>query len=156
MACPWCCACYSPFTTYRSCYKQCKTMLKTWRNNFEWEGPDQQRLETRNVVFSWECLNIFATGCSSILYVFVSFRERWGVPCYEDMWNKILLLLTFTLAIFTMTSKPTEALAVEWSRCIDALHVWFMTTLPRIIGLAFINISWEIKETVFKNSFKEY
>ena len=34
---------------------------------------DQQRLEARKVVFSWECLNIFVTGFSSILYVFVSF-----------------------------------------------------------------------------------
>ena len=27
---------------------------------------DQERFEARKVVFSWECLNIFATGCSSI------------------------------------------------------------------------------------------
>ena len=26
---------------------------------------NQQRFEARKVVFSWECLNIFATGCSS-------------------------------------------------------------------------------------------
>ena len=25
---------------------------------------DQERFEARKVVFSWECLNIFATGCS--------------------------------------------------------------------------------------------
>ena len=27
---------------------------------------EQERFEARKVVFSWECLNIFATGCSSI------------------------------------------------------------------------------------------
>ena len=26
---------------------------------------DQERFEARKVVFSWECLNIFATGCST-------------------------------------------------------------------------------------------
>ena len=29
---------------------------------------DQERFEARKVVFSWECLNIFATGCSSTLF----------------------------------------------------------------------------------------
>ena len=96
MACPWWCACYSPFTPYRSCYKQYKTMLKTWRNNFEWEGPDQQRLETRNVVFSWECLNIFATGCSSILYVFVSFIRVPGKMRRALLWRHVKWNSPFT------------------------------------------------------------
>ena len=49
-------------------------MLKTWRNNFEWEGGGRsvfyltdlwlQRFEATKVVFSWERLNIFVTGCS--------------------------------------------------------------------------------------------
>ena len=29
---------------------------------------DQERIEARKVVFSWECLNIFATGCLSPSY----------------------------------------------------------------------------------------
>ena len=29
---------------------------------------DQERFEARKVVFSWECLNSFATGCSSTLF----------------------------------------------------------------------------------------
>ena len=29
---------------------------------------DQERFEARKVVFSWECLNIFATGCLSPSY----------------------------------------------------------------------------------------
>ena len=49
---------------------------KTWRNNFEWEGGGRSALyltdlwpgqfAARKVVFSWECLNIFATGCSKM------------------------------------------------------------------------------------------
>ena len=30
---------------------------------------DQERFEARKVVFSWECLNIFATGCSSVTWL---------------------------------------------------------------------------------------
>ena len=29
---------------------------------------DQERFEARKVVFSWECLNLFATGCLSTSY----------------------------------------------------------------------------------------
>ena len=42
---------------------------------------DQERFETRKVVFPWECLIIFATGCSKIppdvlrLYVPRDFKE---------------------------------------------------------------------------------
>ena len=55
-------------------------MLKTWRNNFVWEGGgrsvisisqtcDQERFEARKVIFfSWECLDSFATGCLSPSY----------------------------------------------------------------------------------------
>ena len=55
-------------------------MLKTWRSNFEWKGGgeggryyisqtcDQQQFKVKKVVFSWECLNIFATGCSMDLF----------------------------------------------------------------------------------------
>ena len=49
-------------------------MLKIWSNNFKWgedggqyfisQTCDQQRFEARQVVFSWERLNIFATACS--------------------------------------------------------------------------------------------
>ena len=49
-------------------------------NNFEWgEGGgeyfisqtcDEQRFEARQVVFLWECLNIFVTGCLSPSYLY--------------------------------------------------------------------------------------
>ena len=66
------CDCHSPLN--KSC-QQNKTMLKTWRNNFEWKGGlggqhyisqtcDQHRFEVREVAFLLECLNNFATGCS--------------------------------------------------------------------------------------------
>ena len=48
-------------------------MLKTWRNNFEWEGGGRSVLYLTDLwlaaiwskegCFSSECLNIFATGC---------------------------------------------------------------------------------------------
>ena len=48
-------------------------MLKTWRNNFEWEGGGRLVLYLTDLwlaaiwskegCFSSECLNIFATGC---------------------------------------------------------------------------------------------
>ena len=38
---------------------------------------DQERLEARKVVFSWECLNIFATGCSSTLFGNGKKGTRW-------------------------------------------------------------------------------
>ena len=34
------------------------------------QACDQERFEARKVVFPWECLNIFATGCSLIGHVF--------------------------------------------------------------------------------------
>ena len=30
---------------------------------------DQERFEARKIVFPWECLNIFATGCSLVVEV---------------------------------------------------------------------------------------
>ena len=56
-------------------------MLKTWRNNFVWEGGgrsvisisqtcDQERFEARKVIFSWECLDSFATGCLNPSYAY--------------------------------------------------------------------------------------
>ena len=37
-------------------------------NDFEKVYREQERFAARKVVFSWECLNIFATGCSSCAY----------------------------------------------------------------------------------------
>ena len=43
---------------------------------------DQERFEARKVVFSWECLNIFATGCLSPSYPYNrSARLVNGVKC---------------------------------------------------------------------------
>ena len=78
MACPWSCACDPPSTPYQS-RQQYKTILKTWRNNFEWEeggqyyisqSNDQERFEVRDVVFSRECLNIFAMVETSLFFIF--------------------------------------------------------------------------------------
>ena len=49
---------------------------------------DQQRLEARKVVFPWECLHIFATGCSSILYV-VSFIRVPGKMRRALLWTHV-------------------------------------------------------------------
>ena len=60
-------------TPYQSCY-QYKTIIQTWRNTFEWEGGGRSVLYltglwpgaiwSKKGRFSWECLNIFAIGCS--------------------------------------------------------------------------------------------
>ena len=54
-------------------------MLKTWRNNFEWGGGGtilsdrpvtNSDLNQDRLFFSWECLNIFATGCLIPSYLY--------------------------------------------------------------------------------------
>ena len=48
---------------------------------------DQERFEARKVVFPWECLNIFATGCSYSLpkwqAVKLTFFSPWGKLSFE-------------------------------------------------------------------------
>ena len=48
---------------------------------------DQERFEARKVVFLWECLNIFATGCSYSLpkwqAVKLTFFSPWGKLSFE-------------------------------------------------------------------------
>lgn len=65
----------------------------------------------------------------------------------------VLLLLTLTPPIFAMSCKPTNARTVEWSRPIDAFHVWFTLATRFRIRLTFINVWWSgIKKTLCKNS----
>ena len=73
MACPWSCACDPPppLIKVASNTRPCSKLGGTTLNGREEGGQyyisqtcDQERFEARKVVFLWECLNIFATGCS--------------------------------------------------------------------------------------------
>lgn len=68
--------------------------------------------------------------------------------CKYNMWKMIAVLLTFAPPRFTMTSKSMNAPTAKWSRCIDAFQIWFMRTPLQFIGLTFINIWWEIEESL--------
>ena len=45
---------------------------------------DQERFESRKVVFSWECLNIFATGCSLVPYFHIAYANLDASGLYES------------------------------------------------------------------------
>ena len=79
MACPWSCACDPPppLIKVASNTRPYSKLGGTTLNGREEGGQyyisqtcDQERFEARKVVFSWECLNIFATGCSGRLIYF--------------------------------------------------------------------------------------
>ena len=65
----------SPLIKVASNTRPCSNLEGTTLNGREEGGQyyisqtcDQERFEARKVVFSWECLNIFATGCRSLSY----------------------------------------------------------------------------------------
>ena len=76
MACPWSCACDPPppLIKVASNTRPYSKLGGTTLNGREEGGQyrisqtyDQERFEARKVVFSLECLNIFATGCSLMI-----------------------------------------------------------------------------------------
>ena len=76
MACPWSCACDPPppLIKVASNTRPNSKLGGITLNGREEEGQyyisqtyDQERFEARKVVFSLECLNIFATGCSLMI-----------------------------------------------------------------------------------------
>ena len=80
MACPWSCACDPPppLIKVASNTRPYSKLGGTTLNGREEGGQyyilqtcDQERFEARKVVFPWECLIIFATGCSKV-YLFGS------------------------------------------------------------------------------------
>ena len=93
MACPWSCACDPPppLIKVASNTKPCSKLGGTTLNGREEGGQyyisqtcDQERFEARKVIFSWECLDSFATGCSFIWHCYWKFmlritkRNFWG------------------------------------------------------------------------------
>ena len=77
MACPWSCACDPPppLIKVASNTRPYSKLGGTTLNGREEGGQyyilqtcDQERFEARKVVFPWECLIIFATGCLSTSY----------------------------------------------------------------------------------------
>ena len=99
MACPWSCACDPPppLIKVASNTRPYSKLGGTTLNGREEGGQcyilqtcDQERFETRKVVFPWECLIIFATGCSIVhvhLSLFVSMV----------LWNEIQCALIFAI-----------------------------------------------------------
>ena len=111
MACPWSCACDPPppLIKVASNTRPYSKLGGTTLNGREEEGQyyisqtcDQERFEARKVVFSWECLNISATGYSkppeswSLNWFMVSHeRVKWMVNGITELRVPILASLNF-------------------------------------------------------------
>ena len=67
---------------------------------------DQERFEARKAVFSWECFNIFATGCTYSLPEWRAVKLTFFAPCITHVSN----LGEFA---FTLGSKTHNTRAIQ-------------------------------------------
>ena len=115
MACPWSCACDPPPTLIEvaSNTRPCSKLGGITLNGREEGGQyyisqtcDQERFEVRKVIFSWECLNSFATGCSSkfFLQTLIVLRMYFRISV---TWNELEFELSSTYSIYPEISIVT-------------------------------------------------
>ena len=68
------------------------------------QTSDQQRFEARKIVFSWECLNLFATGCSS---------SRFQRSCIYRTSYIALNPSAFAFCVYIMDTQSNVTFAAE-------------------------------------------